>query len=69
MQLKNIGNSEFAAVAENQALQALFDERQALIAEMNVAKKEAAAKAAEPYQEALSKLEANYAMYLKLSST
>lgn len=67
-QLKNLGNSEFAAVAENEALQSLFNERQALIAEMHVAKKEAAAKAAEPYQQALNKLEANYAMYLKLSS-
>lgn len=67
-QLKNLGSSEFDAVADNPALQNLFDERQALMAEMNAAKKAAAAEAAAPYLEAIEKIERNYAMYLKLSS-
>ena len=67
-QLKNLGYSEFASVADNEALQSLFNERQVLKAEMNVAKKEAAAEAAKPCAEALEKIERNYAMYLKLQS-
>lgn len=67
-QLKNMGCSEFASVANNAALQELFNERQLLKAEMNIAKKEAAAEAAKPYEEALDKIERTYAMYLKLQS-
>lgn len=67
-QLKDLGFSEFASVAENEALQHLFDQRQLLKAEMNVAKREAAAEAAKPYEEALEKIEKQYAMYLKLQS-
>ena len=67
-QLKNLGFSEFASVADNEALQNLFDQRQVLKAEMNMAKREAAAEAAKPYEELLAKLEGQYAMYLKLQS-
>ena len=67
-QLKNIGSSEFEAVASNENLQALFDQRQALKAEMNAAKKEAAARAAEPYEIELDRIERQYALYIKLSS-
>jgi dynactin complex subunit len=66
-QLKSLGKSEFAAVGENPSLQALFDQRQALKVEMNAAKKAAMAEAAKPYEEALDRIEKQYAMYIKLS--
>lgn len=67
-QMKNAGMSEFATVADNPYLQELFDERQALKVEMNLAKKEAAAEAAKPYEELILAIDKQYALYLRLSS-
>lgn len=63
-----MGNSEFAAVADQPMLKGMWEQLQDLRAEMNEAKKLAAAEAAKPYQEAIEQLEKRYAMLLKLSS-
>jgi DNA primase len=62
------GNSEFAAVAENESLQEMLVQIQELKDEMNEAKKAAMIEAAKPYLEAIKNLEENYALYLKLAS-
>lgn len=63
-----MGNSEFAAVADQPLLKELFEQIQELRAEMNEAKKLAAAEAAKPYMETIEQAEKRYAMLLKLSS-
>ncbi len=68
-QLTILGKSEMAAREDQSALRDLFAKRQALIEERNEAKKAASAKAAEPYDDAIERLEKTYAMFIKLSST
>lgn len=50
------------------SFKALFDQLQELKDEMNQAKKEAAAKAAEPYLETMQQIESKYALLLKLKT-
>lgn len=64
--LMEMGASEMREAASDETLQANFDRLQELRREMNEAKKEAAAKAAEPYLEVIEQVEKQYAMYLKL---
>lgn len=63
--LLEIGASE-QVEQDDPMFQGLFEQMQSLRTEMNEAKKEAAAKAAEPYMEALNQIEKRYSMYLKL---
>jgi hypothetical protein len=67
-QLTESGASEHEVFAEGNGAQALFQQMQDLRAEMNEAKKEAAAQAAIPYMEEMAKLERRYAMLIKLAS-
>lgn len=62
------GQSEFSALENNPSLVEIRDQIQALKVEMNEAKKVAMTEAAKPYVEAIEKLEADYAFFLKLSS-
>jgi hypothetical protein len=62
------GNSEFAAVAENESLKELLDQIQDLKEEMNEAKRAAMVEAAKPYIDAITRLEEMYALYLKLAA-
>lgn len=62
------GRSEFSALENNPSLAEMRDQIQALKIEMNEAKKAAMTAAAEPYIEAITKLEADYAFFMKLSS-
>lgn len=68
-QLLKLGASETADAQDNLMLQGLWSQMQALRAEMNEAKKQAAAEAAKPYLEAIDQIEKRYAMFLKLSSS
>lgn len=68
-QLNAIGASEMEIVANSETMQAMFDRLQELREEMNEAKIEAARKAAEPYLQAIRRIEKDYAMILKLSQT
>lgn len=67
--ISQLGNSEFAAVADQPMLKQLWEQIQDLRAEMNEAKKAAAAEAAKPYMETIEQAEKRYAMLLKLSSS
>ena len=62
--VSNIGGSELKAVANNANLQKLFQQKQALIAEMNQAKRQAADEAAKPYLEAIEAVDKTYAFLL-----
>lgn len=62
--ISNIGGSELKAVANNANLQKLFQQKQALIAEMNQAKRAAADSAAKPYLEAIESVDKIYAFLL-----
>lgn len=68
-QLLKLGASETAGQVDNDALQALWNQMQDIRAEMNEAKKAAAAAAAQPYLDAMEQIEKRYAMFLKLSSS
>lgn len=65
LNLSRLGGNELKAVASNEGMQELFSQRQALISEMNAAKKRAIAQAAEPYEEALKELDQMYSMMLQ----
>jgi hypothetical protein len=67
--LLELGASEMAGQQDNDMLKGLWNQMQDLRAEMNQAKKDAAAEAAKPYLEAIEQVEKRYAMFLKLSST
>jgi hypothetical protein len=67
--IAKLGNSEFAAVADQPMLRQMWEQIQDLRAEMNEAKKAAAAEAAKPYLETIEQVEKRYAMLLKLSSS
>ncbi len=58
--------NEISIVADQPALQEIWQKMQELREEMNVAKRIAAAKAAEPYLETMAVLEKNYAFLLRL---
>jgi hypothetical protein len=66
LSISNIGGSELKAVADNEGMQEMFKQKQALIAEMNTAKRQAADAAAAPYLEAITKLDQMYAMMLTM---
>lgn len=66
LSVSNLGGSELKAVAANEGLQELFKQKQALMAEMNVAKRAAADAAAEPYLEAIAEVDNMYAMLLAM---
>ena len=66
LSVSNLGNSELKAVASNEGLQELFKQKQALIAEMNQAKRNAADQAAIPYLEAINEVDEMYAVLLTL---
>jgi hypothetical protein len=62
--ISNLGGSELKAVSDNKNLQKLFEQKQKLIAEMNLAKRAAADRAAEPYLESIAKIDETYALLL-----
>ena len=62
----NMGGSELKARASNAGLRSLWNDKQALIAEMNAAKKAAAEAAAVPYLELLEEIDQQYAMLLQM---
>lgn len=62
--ISNLGGSELKAVADSKTLQKLFEQKQALIAEMNQAKRKAADEAAKPYMEAIDDVDKTYAFML-----
>ncbi len=64
--LAKLGGSELAAVASNEYLKDLFDQKQQLLREMNVAKRAAADEAAKPYLETIAEIDKMYAMMLTL---
>lgn len=64
--LLEMGASEMQETRDDEMLQSLFDQIQDLRREMNEAKKEAAARAAQPYLNAIEQVEKRYAMYLRL---
>ncbi len=66
LSVSNLGGSELKAVAANEGLQELFKQKQALMAEMNVAKRNAADAAAIPYLEAIAEVDQMYAMLLAM---
>jgi hypothetical protein len=63
------GGSELKALATDDGLKELWNDKQTLIAEMNKAKKEAAEKAAEPFIELIKEIDQQYAMLLALKET
>jgi hypothetical protein len=65
LNLNKLGGSELKAVADNEGLKELFSQRQALISEMNAAKKRAIAEAGAPYESALTELDQMYSMMLQ----
>ena len=66
LSISNIGGSELKAVADNEGMQEMFKQKQALIAEMNTAKRQAADAAAAPYLEEIAELDQMYAMMLTM---
>lgn len=63
--IAKMGGSEAKALATNESLKSLWEDKQRLIAEMNTAKKLAAQAAAVPYLELLSDLDEQYAFLLQ----
>ena len=61
-----IGGSEARAIASNSGLSSLWNDKQALLAEMNQAKKAAAEAAASPYLELISEIDQQYAFLLQM---
>ena len=68
-QLLALGASETGGLVDNDALKALWERQQEIRAEMNEAKKLAAAETSKPYLELLGQIEKRYAMFMKLSSS
>ncbi len=60
------GVSEIQLHHKHEDLRELWEERQGLLSEMNVAKRKAAEQAAQPYLEKLQEIEQNYATILSL---
>lgn len=63
--IANLGGSELKAIATNESMQDLFRQKQALMAEMNAAKRKAAEEAAQPYLDAIKELDQMYGMMLQ----
>lgn len=57
--------SEVKAITDNSSLRALWEDKQALLAEMNSAKRLAADEAAKPYLELIEELDQQYAVLLQ----
>jgi len=64
--ISKLGGSELKAVANDEGLQEMFAQKQALLAEMNAARRAAAEAAAAPYLEAIKDLDRMYAMVLSM---
>lgn len=60
-----VGGSELKAVATDEGLKSLWEDKQKLLAEMNKAKKEAAEEAAKPYLELINDIDEQYAVLLQ----
>lgn len=60
------GGSELKAIATNEGLKGLRDDKQLLLIEMNKAKKTAAEEAAAPYLELIHDLDEQYAFLLQM---
>ena len=61
-----LGGSEIRAIANNDSLKVMWNDKQALLAEMNQAKKAAAEAAAKPYLELISEIDQQYAFLLQM---
>ena len=64
--IANLGGSELEAIETNPSIQDLFRQKQALIEEMNQAKKVAAELAAEPYLDKIAEIDRMYGMMLSM---
>lgn len=58
--------SEVKAIATNDSLRTLWNDKQTLLAEMNKAKKLAAEEAARPYLELIQEVDVQYAFLLQM---
>ena len=67
--ISSLGNSEVQLRSNNEGLQELWQQKQQLMAEMNIAKKKAAEEAAKPYLEAIAELDEMYATILALTGS
>lgn len=67
--VSNAGNSELLGLKYNDSLKEFFRERQRILVEMNLAKKIAIEKAAEPFLKSLEEIDKQYAMILSMIST
>jgi hypothetical protein len=63
--ISKIGGSELKAVATNESLRDLFKQKQALMSEMNLAKRKAMEDAAKPYLDAIEEVDQMYSMMLQ----
>lgn len=61
-----MGGSEAKAIATNEGLKSLWNDKQALLAEMNRAKKQAAEEAAKPYLDLIQEIDVQYAFLLQM---
>ena len=66
LQVTSLGGSEVKAINDNDGLKELFEKRQALIEEMNAAKRKAADEAAKPYIDAIAEVDKMYSMLLTM---
>jgi hypothetical protein len=64
--IAKMGGSEAKAIATNSGLKSLWADKQALLSEMNRAKKEAAEAAARPYLELIAEIDEQYAVLLQM---
>lgn len=60
------GGSEVFCLVNNEGLHELWKQRQAILEQMNIAKKAAAAAAAAPYLDMLVELDEEYSMLLRM---
>lgn len=64
--IAKMGGSEAKAIATNSGLKSLWADKQALLSEMNSAKKAAAEEAAKPYLELIAEIDEQYAVLLQM---
>lgn len=64
--IAKLGSNELKIIANDESLQELFAQKQALLIEMNNAKRKAAEEAAKPYLETISELDKMYAVLLTM---
>ena len=67
--LSKMRSTEINALATNEGIREMWQQKQDLLAEMNAAKRRAADAAAAPYREVLAQLDASYAVMLQLQAT